>query len=244
MNLIFILVLVTIIYLSEKRVDTKILVGLSVGGLALIAASRTEGAANALTCDAAATLATDCVPGCVFTPAVPAYIEAVCKGPAGDTNCASQTDSGTCGTTTPSTHSGTWHSTGQTASNPGPCVWIPAQGTGKCTGAPGTASETCTAGGGTFAGGSCAAAVGSTLAKTCTAGGGTFAPVPESAATCTGTPTATSSPSTCSFYEDDISPPPVSPGADKCKVDWLITGGGLAVIAVIVGGIAYTTMHK
>ena len=57
MNLTFVLILISIIYLSEKKVDTKILIGLSLGGLALIAcSSRKEGLG---TCSGTGTAASD-----------------------------------------------------------------------------------------------------------------------------------------------------------------------------------------
>ena len=60
MDLTFILLLIAIIYLSEKKVDTKVLIGLSLGGLALIGLSRREEGVGEESCDTPASASPYC----------------------------------------------------------------------------------------------------------------------------------------------------------------------------------------
>ena len=225
MNLTFVVILIAIIYLSEKKVDTKVLVGLGVGGVVLIACtSRTEGVAGK--CEGTGTVA-------VGTPAT-------CTGTEGAVDAA-------C------TFKGTF--TGADCMNKKQkiggkaCVFKAASKaaaatcTGKSKSCTGTTASACSGTGCVFK----AATVAYAAAKPC-AGNTTETACTGSTGKCKWSAIAHSSaspsasPSPCPFYQDP-SPSPGGAGS-TCENDWTIIIGSLLIVAVLVGGISYAALSK
>jgi len=227
MNLIFVVIVIAIIYLSEKKVDTKVLVGLGVGGVVLVAASRMEGAAG--TCGGTGTAAVGtpatCTAGggtvdaaCTFTGTDDTKAVCVAKKTGGKAcvfKAASTAADATCtGTPTPGGPGGT-----------------------TCTGTTAGACMTgCTFKAATVAYAAAKPCAGNITETACTDQKCKWSAIAQSSAS----PSA--SPSACPFYQEP-SPSPGGAGS-TCENDWTIIIGSLVIVAVLVGGISYAALSK
>jgi hypothetical protein len=221
MNLTFVVILIAIIYLSEKKVDTKVLVGLGVGGVVLIACtSRTEGVAG--TCAGTGTVAVGTPATCTGTGGA---VDASCtiKGTFTEAECeAKKTKGGKKGNKA--------------------CVFKAASkaADATCTRAAGAACTPPTKGACLTSETGCvfkAATVAYAAKKPC-ADNNT-----ETACKCKWS-AVTHHPVSpdCDFYQD---PSPGAAGAKAtCENDWTIIIGSLVLVVALVGGISYAALSK